>query len=451
MIFLRDSAHPVLLLDIGVNSGPAPHKAQAFRPLPAQSAEVAANVRLQLIRDVLIPFPDVVCIFADDFGGLNEVIQFIRSCDEGPGPRASENNHTRFIVVASPADGSSITYLDEADFLDNARKLERVQMLGSVSVERVPGGESNMPRYLALRRRLYDRELDGARAERFISMKLFCGTHLASMVSQCMEYTVSNPAAEFDVFLASRRGVITLTNLGDCLVAVLHSLQGPPHGALVTVIATSLLMDAYPRGSHHFTPQLTFRKLYRTQLFKCLDEYFKRDSSTSISHAHCVLRYQTVNHVQREFVRGWGVMRRDRTTALALHKTRIQQATIRDLWSCTHSNVLCSIYLLRRPEHILKCRHTLCDFCVKRFGTLRPSEEYVFVFDNCLVCGKEATLLVRLKPPTADIRIISVDGGGIRAIVPLELLSQLSPVSYDPDRTLFAARESAANSLSPIR
>ncbi|KAK4551691.1 hypothetical protein LTR86_010978 [Recurvomyces mirabilis] len=250
----RDNAHPVLLLDIDVNSGPAPHNAQAlchqFRPLPAQSAEVAENVRLQLIRDVLIPFSDVVCIFADDFGGLNAVVHFIRSCDEVPGPRASETNHTRFIIVASPADGSSITYLDEADFLDNARKLERVQMLGSVSVERVPGSESNLPRYLALRRRLYDHELDGARAERFISMKLFCGTHLASLFSQCMEHTVSNPAAEFDVFLASRRGVITLPNLGDCLVAVLHSLQGPPHGALVTVIATSLLMDAYPKGSH---------------------------------------------------------------------------------------------------------------------------------------------------------------------------------------------------------
>lgn len=47
------------------------------------------------------------------------------------------------------------------------------------------------------------------------------------------------------------------------------------------------------------------------------------------------------------------------------------------------------------------------------------------MFDDCLVCGKEAALLVRLKPPTAGVRIISVDGGGIRGIVPLEFLSQL--------------------------
>ncbi|KAK3669648.1 hypothetical protein LTR78_010465 [Recurvomyces mirabilis] len=255
----KDSDHPIILLDIDVTSGPAVHHAQSlchqFRPLPAQSAEVAESVRLQLVRDVFLPFSDVVCIFADDFGGLSSVLRFIRSCEDVPGPKASSPLNTRFIVVSSSKDGSSSADLDEADFLDDARKLEQLQMLGSISVEYVLGTGSKGARYAALRRRLADHELEAARAERLIGMRLFCGTHLASLFSQCLEHTVSDSVAEFDVFLASRRGVSTLPNLADCLTAVLHTLEGPPHGALVTVIATSLLMDAYPRSSHRECPQ----------------------------------------------------------------------------------------------------------------------------------------------------------------------------------------------------
>ena len=42
-----------------------------------------------------------------------------------------------------------------------------------------------------------------------------------------------------------------------------------------------------------------------------------------------------------------------------------------------------------------------------------------------MLCDRVCELRVILKPPTAGIRILSVDGGGIRGIVPLEFLSVL--------------------------
>ena len=38
---------------------------------------------------------------------------------------------------------------------------------------------------------------------------------------------------------------------------------------------------------------------------------------------------------------------------------------------------------------------------------------------------KPVQLTVQLKPPTAGIRVMSIDGGGVRGIVPLEFLDLL--------------------------
>lgn len=132
-----------------------------------------------------------------------------------------------------------------------------------------------------------------------------------------------------------------------------------------------------------------------------------------------------LTYVSREFTKHWKAMTDELRSAAELHKILLEDQSIRSQWGTLHTNVFCAICLLRRPEHVFKCRHSICDFCVRTFGLTRITEEHSFTFANCICYGKSADLLVRLKPPTAGLRLLSVDGGGVKGIVPLEFLNLL--------------------------
>ena len=66
----------------------------------------------------------------------------------------------------------------------------------------------------------------------------------------------------------------------------------------------------------------------------------------------------------------------------------------------------------------------MCEPCVQVFGQARSSAEYRYEIESCILCRKgHAT--VSVKPPTAGTRILCIDGGGVRGIVPLGYLSLL--------------------------
>jgi hypothetical protein len=91
-----------------------------------------------------------------------------------------------------------------------------------------------------------------------------------------------------------------------------------------------------------------------------------------------------------------------------------------------NSHTTCLCCLMRPPEHVLRCGHVLCTECVKAFGTVR----------NCTMEMKKCPLhidgckwknpcRIRIKPDFAGVRILSLDGGGIRGIAELEVLYQM--------------------------
>lgn len=69
----------------------------------------------------------------------------------------------------------------------------------------------------------------------------------------------------------------------------------------------------------------------------------------------------------------------------------------------------------------------MCDSCVECFGQAR-APGYCFEVRSCLLCGEDSNLTARVKPPTSGARIVTIDGGGCRGVIPLQFLTGLQHV-----------------------
>ncbi|KAK3349748.1 acyl transferase/acyl hydrolase/lysophospholipase [Lasiosphaeria hispida] len=83
-----------------------------------------------------------------------------------------------------------------------------------------------------------------------------------------------------------------------------------------------------------------------------------------------------------------------------------------------------------RPEYRLPCDHVICAECVEDFDGTPESDRYpgVFVHDSCAACtatGDAWPYRIRVKPSLAGVRVLSLDGGGVRGIVQLVVLKRL--------------------------
>ncbi|KAL9035741.1 MAG: hypothetical protein Q9214_006446 [Letrouitia sp. 1 TL-2023] len=102
----------------------------------------------------------------------------------------------------------------------------------------------------------------------------------------------------------------------------------------------------------------------------------------------------------------------DDATAYAMHRDRL--AYFYSCFSC----------LMEVPQHPLQCGHTLCAGCIRAYG--RVHDRNSVVMDYCPL--HEHTTrnfppwVVHFKPDFAGVRILTLDGGGMRGIVELEVL-----------------------------
>ena len=129
--------------------------------------------------------------------------------------------------------------------------------------------------------------------------------------------------------------------------------------------------------------------------------------------------------IRTHLVHLFGIMDSTGKTPQTLHVENLAATSSLISWRRLRSNKTCLFCNARPPEHVLDCRHAMCDRCVKGLGEAQLDREYCYRLNQCDLCLKPANLTVYLKPPTAGVRLISVDGGGIRVIVPLGFLEVL--------------------------
>ena len=83
--------------------------------------------------------------------------------------------------------------------------------------------------------------------------------------------------------------------------------------------------------------------------------------------------------------------------------------------------------LFERPEHTLPCGHMLCSVCVRSYG--ESKNDLLVEMHNCPLEFEAPPLrhpiAIYLKPDAASSRVLSLDHGGIRSMVQLEILRLL--------------------------
>ncbi|OJD25537.1 hypothetical protein ACJ73_03090 [Blastomyces percursus] len=376
---------------------------------------------LVLARLILL-FCDVICIFSDDVGGIEATVSLLMTwANIGSASSLPRRIRPRVIVVTKSVSATE-KILAEDDLLFSIRRAENASTFFSsfvdVKISNLPSDElSPEARYLQLSTELL-LELHDARRARETSRLMFSATHLNALFEDALRHTAQDILAPFDFIHSSRRGNPLDGSFVSHLSAFLR--QGIrmhiAYEGLASYVASAILVDAYPPLMHEFSPRAVFRTLYRTAVYSALRRAYKNDA---FAKSQC----QSVeNHLEELF----NVMIQSRETSSQIHRYNLTHR--KESWKLIKLNVTCSWCLRRCRGESLPCGHAICDVCTQRYGEAFEAAEYEFAINECICCKDPVCIKIRIKPPTAGARIISIDGGGIRGIVPLEMLTMMQDV-----------------------
>lgn len=121
-----------------------------------------------------------------------------------------------------------------------------------------------------------------------------------------------------------------------------------------------------------------------------------------------------------------------RSLALKFHRKIVENPRKPSFWTKIYSFKTCYGCLCCSPQYVLPCGHAFCEECVRDFGErgIQESSTTISTHDDCLLCGigdgiKGWPWKIHLKPRSAGVRLLSLDGGGVRGVAELEILRRL--------------------------
>lgn len=381
-----DSERPILFSELNLIR-PKPSLSDGRRRYPLEWVDRAEQKPTEdeiydtLIARVILPFYDVVCLFADDFRNHEHVALYLMRWAQKAHPSMTLNR-PRLIVFSN------------SQFTLNQLP-EYPSLFSNVSVSiQVQSNELSYTAQLAK------------------AMKEF------------------NPVNEGFV-----------SHLRE-LIRVQRSQTEVTDAIIIKLIASAIILDGYPVGAHSKSPTITplpdckeeltksclgfdprylFQSVYR---MLCLEAFEYTSTSWEIQgQARCtLLEWEISTILERMEERGM--------SAAESHETVIKE--FGKHCSALKSNRACFCCLQRKPEHVLSCGHAVCDTCVRIFGTRLSSREYHYRMSSCIFCGRVSLLLVKQVPPTAFARALAVDGGGVGGAFSLEALKAIEIAMKHP-------------------
>ncbi|KAF3492114.1 uncharacterized protein GIQ15_01631 [Arthroderma uncinatum] len=408
----QSSGHPVLFADCD------PHACHldtvdlcpSLRSIPWATARDRDVQDIFLTRLVFL-FTDVVCLFAEDLGGMDGVKTLLTAW--ATFGSASSLAPRPAVIVVAVSDGASVTQdiLEEGEFLADLMQHAGVaDTFMSINMVYLPprGVLAGAP-YQPLRDEMLKR-LDIVRRHRREHRCLFSAVHFSALFEEAMDRRCRSRHLEFDFIGASRRGRETDGRYPRHLATFLSLGAKGDLAMQGSLIASSMLMDAYPPKAHWFEPRAAFRTLYRGPCIEALRE------------VHGPGADDLCRQIETRFVGFFGQLVAGDGPTRKIHLRNL--ARHRRWLSDIRTEGVCLCCLSRFPHHSTSC-HSVCDLCVEAFGEPVKRKELQYELGSCLVCKAPEKLRVDLVPRTATIRGLALDGGGVRGVLQLKKLMLL--------------------------
>ncbi|KAM0714602.1 hypothetical protein Q7P37_009898 [Cladosporium fusiforme] len=413
---------------------PGPVFLASYRTNSTVTGRRVSGVDDAVLGRLMFPFSDLIYIFAADLGGPDEVLDRIEALCTAKGPTALPWKTLPRLCVLTSGHHTPESQLQHEAL---QARLETIKYRHHFSVVRIlrldQGGPVGCQEYL---RQTTVTELQEIRRAKESAKVQFSAKRLAYLFSQAVIHFARTTSEPFNHLISSRAHRPVPTGYHEQISALLNfARERQIHSSIVEdLVSSCLLIDAYPRSCHVFDPYALFDEFYASSVDSAIFSGAVGAKLPGESHLHpaCVAMIRKKIFIKFE---KWTEDRDgDEDWALKRHLE-----TLKRIGSIPDSKRLlsvefCIFCLACRPQHNLECGHTMCEDCLRRFAFPQAGRESCFLMATCMMCQTRSQLRVQLKPLTAGVRVLSIDGGGIRGVVPLQFLCLLNSVLGSTDR-----------------
>jgi hypothetical protein len=416
----------------------------------AQGEEVWSRRRVgnMICGRGIAPLCDTLCYFSMDIGGIRAVAASLAEhISQKPSTDTPFSALPRVLVVVETTARNFDPHATEARILALIEEIWRrssPDAVGSFATRlrahyydvRVIGlAKRTRPqqRCAQLRKRLQciKREVHLSRVACGLRYKR---DHVFVFASKLIASPFSLHAKQFSFIAASRPSRFCSSALAshiEELISLIPSEIWLCH-LVVPLLSSSLILATYPPGSHS-------KSLLRSHsitlpadspvfpIMMVFNQVYRRDCTTAINSAlvqkdgrasflYNLSERLELDYEQLEACSGTGPSAR--------HVQRLKD--VHQYLKSIKSHRTCLCCLFRAPEKVFSCGHAICDLCVRTFGQRNPECKDNFAFPDCILCGAQNHKpVISLMPLTAGIRLLSLDGGGVRGVIPLVYLEFL--------------------------
>ncbi|KAF2103254.1 FabD/lysophospholipase-like protein [Rhizodiscina lignyota] len=372
-----------------------------------------------LCADVLAPLSSLVCYFAADLGGLRGVARLL----------AEQLLHSKGTDLPPEASAAILIITDtrSATFeqaVAESRMVELVKhfIAAEAPIEpqlaakvdrlckslRVIGFHNslNLQKRCKTFRSIVSAVSDAQATSRSLLCLAFSARHAEALFTSLLHHFSTQNQDRFSFVDASRPDGFSISRFPQQLQKLLQLMPSEAYlwHSVVPYVANALLLASFPPGSH------------------CEWILVCRDAIQNYTH-RIDIQEKFLSDLEHELERQLSELQSQQGRT-ALHYTK----TLRHLNSeipIPKSHELCSC-LMRMPERDLSCGHSFCETCLQLIAQKCNMRRYHYTITGCPACGEEQKEpCFRLLPPTAGVRLLSIDGGGVRGVIPLMVLSSV--------------------------